>query len=57
MGPVGRAPEGVVGDDALLYILWRQVAEGGEGLVRIPVNHHLRGSAEKDVQTRRLLLA
>ena len=45
--PVCRSPEGVVGHRAILAFLRRQVAEGGDGLLHIPVDQHLCRTAEE----------
>ena len=46
-----------MGDGTLLRGLRRQVAESCEGLFRVPVNHHLLGTAEEEVEVAAALLA
>ena len=41
---------------AVLAFLWWQVAEGSDRLLRIPVDHHLSGTAEKQMQITGFLL-
>ena len=36
-----------MGDSAFTGVLRWQVAERGDGLLRVPVNHHLLGTAEE----------
>ena len=39
-----------MGDSSFTRVLWRQVAERGDGLLGVPVNQHLLGTAEEVVE-------
>ena len=46
-----------MGDSTIFRIMWWQIAERGDGLLLVPVDHHLRRTAEEDVQARGFLFA
>ena len=46
-----------MGDGALARRLRWQIAERGDGLLRVPVNHHLLGTAEEIVEVAATLFA